>query len=614
MEKQVRFGTFWHNLLTSGQQEKPASFYTYSDLSRIKFVNACLIAGCLISLIMLMIQIVLGAYSDLLMYIIPAVMFLVSLAIQRRYIGTSFAPSFILIVFAVSMLFGVVSGGFLGSGLFVHLSFPILAFFMFGRKGGLFWVTGFILVYCGIILVTALGFQDSYYSPDMLIIGGFNFLIITVFTYFNAERHEKIEWFLKKQVYFDDLTGLPNRTKLLEDLEASHSPVLVLVNVDDFKEINGIFGYREGDKVLRYVGEKIAPIASSFGGSAYRLAGDEFALIMPFQSTEPTSNFVRGCMENLQRDLDASPYRLDSHELNVRVSAGIAAAEIVGKDDLFPCADIALKTAKQTRRSFLFYFEAKETREQYKMNLQILTILSQAVAQDRIIPFYQPIMNNATNQIEKYEALIRITDGNGKIITPAFFLDVAKKSRIYPKLTRTMLRKSVDTFKDSGFDVSINLSIQDFQDPYVMQFIDIMLSRFPGMGPNLYFEITESEGIENYNTVSAFIKSVKSAGCKVAIDDFGTGYSNFDHIINLNVDFIKVDGTLVRNIDTDKGSRIVVENIVKFSRELGIQTIAEYVHSEKVFTIIREIGIDFSQGYLIGEPRPVVGFDRSEPS
>lgn len=154
---------------------------------------------------------------------------------------------------------------------------------------------------------------------------------------------------------------------------------------------------------------------------------------------------------------------------------------------------------------------------------------------------------------------------------------------------------------------SINVSLEDITHPDVLEVIESVVSR-NGLGERIVLELLESEGIENYGEVSLFIEWMKKHGCTIAIDDFGSGYSNFEHILRLRVDFLKLDSSLIKPIADDADARSIVETIVSFARKLGIQTIAEYVHNEAVQSIVRSIGVDHSQGYFISPPRPDMGF------
>ena len=219
-----------------------------------------------------------------------------------------------------------------------------------------------------------------------------------------------------------------------------------------------------------------------------------------------------------------------------------------------------------------------------------------------LIPYYQPIVNNKTGEWEKYESLVRMIDEDGKVITPYFFLEIAKLTKYYETLTKTVIKKSFDTFKNSAKEFSINLTIKDIMNLDMQAYIYKTLQEY-NIGKQVVFEIVESEGIEEYETVIEFINNVKKQGCKIAIDDFGTGYSNFNYLLKLQADYIKLDASLIKNIETDVNARILVKTIVGFAKELDILTIAEYVENNRVYEIVKEIGIDYSQGYFFSEPR-----------
>jgi EAL domain-containing protein (putative c-di-GMP-specific phosphodiesterase class I) len=210
-------------------------------------------------------------------------------------------------------------------------------------------------------------------------------------------------------------------------------------------------------------------------------------------------------------------------------------------------------------------------------------------------------MDIKTGEIDKYETLVRMVDKNNQIIPPLDFLKIAKKTKLYSHITKEVIHQSCNMFKNRKESFSVNLSIDDIQDATTVQEIISTIIN-TNTASRIVFEILESEGIENYDEVANFITQVKALGAKIAIDDFGTGYSNFEHILKLNVDFIKIDGSLIKGIDENMRHRIIVEIIVDFAKKTNSKTIAEYVINETIFSIIKEIGVDFSQGFYTGKP------------
>ena len=166
-----------------------------------------------------------------------------------------------------------------------------------------------------------------------------------------------------------------------------------------------------------------------------------------------------------------------------------------------------------------------------------------------------------------------------------------------------MLGKSFDTFHDKELEFSVNLTVNDILNIEIQDYIFELLNRY-GIGKRVVFEIVESESIENFNEVVSFIRNVKAFGCKIAIDDFGTGYSNFEYLMKLEADYIKIDGSMIKNIDKDKNARMVVETIVNFAKKMDMKTIAEFVENEAILAVINELGIDYSQGYHFSAPKP----------
>ena len=193
-------------------------------------------------------------------------------------------------------------------------------------------------------------------------------------------------------------------------------------------------------------------------------------------------------------------------------------------------------------------------------------------------------------------------DDDGIAVSPYYFLDIAKKSKQYLKLTKVVVKKSFDYFKDKDFEFSINITIEDIKNENISSYILDMLKEYK-IASKVVFEIVESEGIDDFTQVNNFIDDVRKLGCKIAIDDFGSGYSNFEYLIKLNADYIKIDGSLIKDILINKSSQEIVVTIIDFAKRQGFKTIAEFVSDEEIFKKVKDLGIDYVQGYYIDEPR-----------
>jgi EAL domain-containing protein (putative c-di-GMP-specific phosphodiesterase class I) len=231
-------------------------------------------------------------------------------------------------------------------------------------------------------------------------------------------------------------------------------------------------------------------------------------------------------------------------------------------------------------------------------------LIRKALEEDKIVCFYQPIVDNQTQKIVKYETLVRLSD-NGKIIPPNEFLPIVKTTKLYSQITKTVLKKACEKFKNIDKKFSVNISIDDIEDDETVEYI-IDTIKNNNLGNKIIFEILETEGIENYSKVEKFIDNIKKLNAEFAIDDFGSGYSNFKHILSLKVDYIKIDGSLIKDVVKDKKSKIIIETIVNFAKKMGAKTIAEYVSSKEIFEEVKKLGIDCSQGYYFGKPSPEI--------
>lgn len=395
--------------------------------------------------------------------------------------------------------------------------------------------------------------------------------------------------------YTDELTGLKNRVALINDLSfKDEEATLILINIDRFSDINDYFGYKIGDKVLQAIADKIKELSPT-DADIYRISGDEFAIVHTCLAVNAKRNEE---ISKLINDLEKSKYEIENYDISLILSCGVAKGE---KSEIYKLSHIAIKEKIRTNEKIVFYNENLSLHDQTRKNIEVINSIKLAIKDDRFIPFYQGIVDNKTKKIVKYEALIRLKEEDGKITSPYFFLEHSKKAKLYNELTKVMIEKSFKRFADLKYKFSINLCLQDIQSSETKQILITNLQKYK-CGHRLILEIVESEGIENFKELSEFIVEMKKFGCEIAIDDFGTGYSNFSYLAKLDIDYIKIDGSLVDNIDTDLTQKITVESILFFAKKMNIKTIAEFVENESIYNTLNELGVDFSQGYLFSKP------------
>jgi diguanylate cyclase (GGDEF)-like protein len=597
---------FKRNILMSGIKPDVESYEKFDLVTRVQFMNISFILGFVLSCAMVMSALIRREPLHLVCSAGFAFLLAGGGLLLRRTRNPLLAGSWLLSLCLLTLFLSVTVGRLVIPILLLGFSFPVLVSYLCSTKGYVVWSILLLFTVSASLSLDLLGVHHPVIEPRLLGAVAFNLALISCLILLMKERNLRAVRIMRNQIYLDGLTGLPNRKKLLDDINDAGFPCLFLVNIDDFREINDIFGYRIGDSVLVFLARILRNIVPPWVTGVYKLAGDEYAILVDTGNGEITRPMLVDIASEINEYLQRERYGYAEYRIILHVTIGIADCKDGGRTALFSCADIALKAAKTSRKPFLFFSEAAETRKQYQENLKLLRLIADALDDDRVFPYYMPIVRNHDGVLAGFECLARIADPEGRIIAPDQFIPVAKRSRLYQKLTRTMLKKVFHTLRGNDTFFSINMSVEDFEDPYTLQFIKIVLSENPAARGKVSFEILESEGIVNFERFALFVGEMKKLGCHIALDDFGSGYSNFESLVSLNLDLLKIDGSLIRKLDTDPNTRILVENIVDFSRKLGIKTVAEYVHSARIYGMVRELGIDYSQGFYFGRPEPAL--------
>ncbi len=404
------------------------------------------------------------------------------------------------------------------------------------------------------------------------------------------EKRENLERIAKT----DALTGLGNRFALVSALTSVENPALALIDVDHFSEINDFYGQRIGDEVIK----ELSNILKSITGlkmNIYRLGSDVFAMMCDQMNRE----VFLTVLHEIAAEIRFKPLIIKEKLIPLETTIGISFEH---SDKIIATADMALTIGKKRKRPFIVYAEEFSLEKEYENNIQWALKIKKAIEDDRIVIHCQPIVNNANGMIEKYEVLVRLIDEDGTIVSPFIFLEIAKKSKQYHEITKKVIEKAFKKFETESVSFSINLTIEDILSIDCNNYFFNMLDYYDVQG-RVVIELVESEGIENFEEVISFIQKAKKHGCTIAIDDFGTGYSNFEYLLRLKPDFIKIDGSIIKHIDKDEDSVEVVKTIVDFAKRTGIKTIGEFVCCEEVFNMVKTLDIDYSQGYYFGEPK-----------
>ena len=391
------------------------------------------------------------------------------------------------------------------------------------------------------------------------------------------------------------LTELPDRQRFVNTLANSTANKLALLNVNGFWNFNHSFGYEVGDQILKIISQRIQRRFSN--AVVFHLGADLFAILAGKEIEQ--AHFLQ-TIESCLWYFGYSPIEVENEKIYAPLRIGVA----IGYDDLFLNAEFAIKQAKRIGKDLMIY-DAKNPslcnpQSNAKADLTWENTIREALKKDRFEVFAQSIEGG---KIQKFECLVRLRH-EGRIISPYLFLEHAKRANLYANITKIVIQKSFAFFADKQAEFSINLSLSDILD---QSRVDFLLEKMyeHNVSERLTIEVTEGEGIENHPEVISFLTLLKSQGVKIAIDDFGTGYSNFEYLVKLQADFIKIDGSLIKTIHKNATHKAVVEAIVTFAQKVGMQTVAEFVASEDIYLTCKELGIDYFQGYLWSEPMPL---------
>ncbi|MBP1682209.1 MAG: putative diguanylate cyclase [Proteobacteria bacterium] len=405
-----------------------------------------------------------------------------------------------------------------------------------------------------------------------------------------------------EQHFKDELTGFGNREALFHKLRLDQSAkLLILLNLVGFSEINDYLGYDVGDELLKQIANFLMNMFDDHPDVVFRINGDEFAVLLVEDDQKMFRNF-RDKIKRMIHNLEKKVFTIKGYEVVVRLNVGVAEGK---SDEIYMQSHVALKEAKTHNQAVMFYEINESLKTKTRQNLQVIQKIRAAIENDRIVPFFQGIYDNKLHKITKYEVLMRLQEEDGSYLSPYHFLDQAKKTRLYEKLTKIMIHKSFEYLKDFEVDFSINLTKGDILSSSVKECLYENIKKYQ-CAHRVIIEIVESEGIENFGEITSFIHEIKQLGCRIAIDDFGTGYSNFAYLVKLEVDFIKIDGSLIKDIDTNETSAMTVETIISFAQKMGYGIVAEFVDRMSVQEKLQSLSVDYSQGYLFSKPSPII--------
>ena len=400
-------------------------------------------------------------------------------------------------------------------------------------------------------------------------------------------------------------TIMSDKKHLIDKIESNNIFLLILIQIEDFDILDKFYNTLTVDKIEKmFAFNMLSYLPNSYVfDNIYNIGNGRYALLADFFNFSSSQTNVNYYLESFVKNIRKSILIVDEieYDLNIIVSYTF------GKEHLYEDAKCGLEEAID-KKILIKYANDSSIQEhiEAKKNMEVIKMVKIALDNYKIVSYFQPIINNKTRIIEKYESLVRLVDEDGNVLSPYAFLDISKKGSYYNKITHRVLENSFKILEHITTKISINLSSLDIEKEETRSILYELLERYSSDAGRIVFELLEDENVKDFAVIKRFIKKVKKLGVMIAIDDFGAGYSNFERLLEFEPDILKIDGSLIKNIANDIYSRNIVETIVSFAKKQNIITIAEFVENEEIFNILNNLGVDYSQGYYFGEPKKIV--------
>jgi diguanylate cyclase (GGDEF)-like protein/PAS domain S-box-containing protein len=430
-----------------------------------------------------------------------------------------------------------------------------------------------------------------------------------------SERKQLAER-LEYLIDHDFLTGLFNRRRFEQELARETERVVrygtagavLMIDLDNFKDVNDAFGHKAGDDLLRGVAGALRNRIRQTDVLA-RVGGDEFAVLLPQTDADQAQVVADGIVKTLSRHVAV----LGERSIRMTATVGVALFDGLSAQELLASADLAMYEAKEAGRNrFALYIPDRGRRKTVSARLAEPVQLRRALEEDRFTLYGQPILDLRDNEVCQYELLLRLQDEEGgEPIPPSAFLYIAERFGLIQALDGWVAGKAIELIAEHAragrrLILHVNLSGKSIGDPTVTALAENALA-VSGIDPaQLVFELTETAASANIEEAKAFAHRMRDRGCQFALDDFGTGFGSFYSLKNLPFDYFKIDGDFIRGIVANPVDQLVVRAIVGIAQGMGKKTIAEFVADDETARLVQQLGVDYAQGYHVGKPRPLL--------
>lgn len=474
-----------------------------------------------------------------------------------------------------------------------------LTFYTQGVKKALDYLIIFSLIFLAVISLYQINFiKNISFSFDLMesIIIFFSFLINLLLIYISEKYHEKYFDRVIEKIVYDDITNFPKQDVLFNNLDKTKNYILTIIRTENFSDLISIFGYEFSENILYYLSKKINRIGKDYDFLPFRLINNEFALLFEINKNTPKEKIYKD-IELIQKKLSRNRLKWGKLPINLFLRFGVTIIENGNGEKALSNADIALKKHKD--KEITLYRESDNNKDNFLNNVLKINLLINI--EERLKVVYQPIYNK-DEEIEWYECLLRIKNENDEYESIFNYLKLARALGIYEKISRFVINNAVEQAKYTDKMLSINVSINDIAND---SFLYYLKEKSFDLGENInkiILEILEEDEAIDINKSIKNIEIIKKIGYKIAIDDFGAGYSNIVKFLQIPTDILKIDGHVIKEILNDKSIELIIDTVVIMAKHKKLKIVAEFVENKEIFDKLKEMNIDYYQGYYLSKP------------
>lgn len=397
---------------------------------------------------------------------------------------------------------------------------------------------------------------------------------------------------INKNIY--ELTRLPSKFALQSRLGETQQSLLY-INIDHFDFVNTTYGMGKANKLLKETAKRLNMFLAS-NATLFHITADEFVILL----NEPSAQQAEILAQQIQSLFKESAIDFDTHTHFITFSIGIESGE--GKK-LFINAKAASKEARYFGGNQIVIFNLySEYMKEQRSSLFWINTLTKAFKEDKIFTYYQPIVSNKSSTTKHYEVLCRLLDDENRLIDASKFIHSAKQVGLITQISKIVIDKTFKLFTKNSYNFSINISMHDLHEEYLLAFLNYKCQKYTIEKSRVHLEIVEDILLGSTESLDKQIASLRESGYHVIVDDFSTDKSAYNRMFELQAEYIKIDSSFIKELSKNKSYQIIVRSIVAFAQEVGIKTIAEHVEDKETYSIVKELGVDYSQGFYVGKP------------